>query len=126
MSKKDSLMATFNEFRDALFASDVGVLDRILAEDYRGYNLRGELEGREVVLGAYAPGVVSLDQFEVRDLQVDVLGEVGIFTGVGYIAGSYEGEGWKHYLRFCDVYVDREGAWKLLLSHATPTGTDSD
>jgi len=121
MSRKEDMMATFQEFRDALFASDVGVLDRILAEDYRGYNLRGELEGREVVLGAYAPGVVSLDKFEVRELQVDLFEDVGIFTGMGYIAGSYDGESWEHYVRFCDIYVDRKGAWKLLLSHATPT-----
>jgi ketosteroid isomerase-like protein len=126
MSKKEALMATFQEFRDALFASDVPVLDRILAADYRGYNLRGDLEGREVVLEAYAPGAVSLEKFEVRELQVDVVGEVGIFTGKGYIAGSFGGEGWEHYLRFCDIYVDREGAWKLLLSHATPTEPDSD
>ena len=124
MSKKDSLMATFHEFRDALFASNVGVLDRILDDDYRGYNLRGELEGREVALGAYAPGAVSLETFEVRDVQVDVIGEVGIITGEGYIAGSYEGEDWEHHLRFCDIYVDREGTWKLLLSHATPTEAD--
>jgi ketosteroid isomerase-like protein len=126
MSREEALMATFHEFQDALFASDVEALDRILAQDYRGYNLRGDLEGREVVLGAYAPGGVSLETFEVRDLQVDVIGEVGIFTGTGYIAGSYDGESWEHHLRFCDIYVDRSGAWKLLLSHATPTESDSD
>ena len=126
MSRKEALMATFHEFRDALFASDVGVLDRILAQDYRGYNLRGELEGRDVVLGAYAPGGVSLETFEVRELQVDLIGEVAIFTGKGYIAGSYDGVDWEHYLRFCDIYVDRGGTWRLLLSHATPTEPDSD
>lgn len=125
MSRKEALVETFHEFRDALFASDVAVLDRILAADYRGYNLRGELEGREVVLEAYSPGGVSLEKFEVGEPQVDVIGEVGIFTGTGYIAGSYGGEGWEHYLRFCDIYVDREGTWKLLLSHATPTLTHS-
>ena len=124
MSRETRLRATFDDFRDALFAQDVEALDGILATDYRGYNLRGRLEDRGVVLAAYAPGVVSLETFEVQELQVDVHGEVGIITGKGYVAGSYQGESWEHDLRFCDVYADRDGDWKLLLAHATPMEPD--
>lgn len=120
MTKEERVLGSFEAFRDALFASDVEVLDRILAEDYRGYNLRGDLEGREVVLGAYAPGAVSLEQFDVRELRVEVFGEVGIITGKGYVAGSFAGDGWEHHLRFCDIYVERGEEWILHLSHATP------
>lgn len=120
MTREDAVLATFHEFRDALFASDVQVLDRLLDGAYRGYNLRGGLEGREVVLEVYAPGSVSLETFEVEELHVDVMGEVGILTGRGYIAGSSQGVAWEHHLRFCDIYVDRAGEWKLFLSHATP------
>jgi hypothetical protein len=126
MTRQDTLVAVFHEFRDALFASDVEVLDRILAADYRGYNLQGHLEGREVVLEAYAPGAVSLEVFDVEELQVDLVGEVGMLTGKGYIAGSYAGEPWQHHLRFCDIYLDREGAWELFLAQATPMEPDRD
>ena len=120
MSRNEAVLATFQDFRDALFASDVQALDRILDGAYRGYNLRGELEGREVILGAYAPGEVSMETFDVEEVQVDIMGGVGIVTGKGYVAGSFQGTPWEHHLRFCDVYVERAGEWKLFLSHATP------
>lgn len=120
MSQEDDLLDTFHRFRDALFASDTEALDRLLASDYRGYNLRGEFEGREVILEAYRPGAVSLEVFEVRDLQVEVLGEVGIITGVGFISGSFAGEPWEHDLHFLDLYRNGNAGWELLVSHATP------
>ena len=126
MNRQQTLVAAFDEFRDALFASDVEVLDRILAADYRGYNLQGHFEGREVVLEGYAPGAVVLEVFDVAELHVDVVGDVGMLTGKGYVAGSFEGEPWEHHLRFCDIYLDREGAWELFLSQATPMEPDQD
>ena len=114
------VLAAFAAFRDALFAQDVEALDRLLAIDYRGYNLQGHLEGREVVLAAYAPGGVSLERFDVSDLQDHVVGSLGVLTGEGVVAGSSDGYPWYHRLRFCDVYELRDGAWRLLLSHATP------
>ena len=126
MNRQETLVAAFDEFRDALFASDVAALDRILAADYRGYNIQGHLEGREVVLEGYAPGAVVLEVFDVSELHVDIVGEVGMLTGKGYVAGSFEGEPWEHHLRFCDIYLDREGAWELFLSQLTPMEPDQD
>ena len=117
---KDALLSVFNRFRDALFACDTATLDTLLARDYRSYNLRGELEDREVVLDAYRPGAATLTEFEVHELEIEVFSEVGIITGKGYVAGTWAGESWCHHLRFCDVYVNRDGRWQLFLSHATP------
>ena len=117
---KEALLATFHRFRDALYACDTGTLDALLAEDYRSYNLRGEPEDRDVVLNAYRPGLAELTDFEVSELQIEVFSEVGIITGKGFVAGRWRGEPWSHHLRFCDIYVDRDGIWQILLSQATP------
>lgn len=120
MSAKDEVLSTFQRFRDALYKCDTQELDRLLAQDYRGYNLAGHLEGRDLILEAYAPGRTVLERFETDELHVDVIGEVGILTGKGYISGHYEEEPWEHTLRFCDVYVRRDDGWQLFLTHATP------
>jgi ketosteroid isomerase-like protein len=117
---RESLLQAFQRFRDALFACDTETLDALLTDNYRGYNLRGEPEDRNVVLKVYRPGAAQLTDFEVEELRVEVFSEVGIVTGRGYVAGSWQGHPWSHHLRFCDVYVLREGDWLLLLSHATP------
>jgi hypothetical protein len=117
---KESLFRTFQRFRDALFACDTEALGALISDDYRGYNLRGEPEDRHVVLEAYRPGVAQLTHFEVEELSTEVFSEVGIITGRGYVAGTWKGHPWSHHLRFCDVYLLREGNWMLWLSHATP------
>jgi len=120
MPTEADVLNTFHRFRDALLANDVDTLDRLLAQDYRGYNLRGELEGRELILQAYSPGIVTMDRFETDDLRVEVIGEVGIVTGCGIVEGTAGGERWKHDLRFCDIYRDGTAGWELYLSFATP------
>lgn len=119
MSPDDELLSAFHGFRDALMANDIERLDALLAQDYRGYNLRGGLEGRELILQVYSPGVVTMDRFETDDLRIEVHGDIGIITGKGYVAGSAGGERWEHELRFCDVYRHGDTGWQLYLSHAT-------
>ena len=120
MSSDDEIMSVFSRFRDALLANDVDTLEAIMAPDYRGYNLRGVLEGPDVVLQAYSPGVVKMDRFETRELRVEIFGEIGILTGCGFVAGSAGGEQWEHDLRFCDIYRRTGERWQLHLSFATP------
>lgn len=119
-SDQHEVSDAFNRFRDALLACDTAALDGLLAPDYRGYNLQGELEDREVVLQAYRPGETALETWEVKDLRIDVFGEIGLVTGRGHVAGTWKGHPWAHHLRFCDIYLSREGAWRLYLSQATP------
>ena len=120
MSHDADIMAAFYRFRDALMAQDTQALDELMAIDYRSYNLRGHLEERDLVLDVYRPGGASLEEWDLTDLQLEVFPEVGILTGRGRIAGSSQGHTWSHDLRFCDVWVLREGAWQILLSQATP------
>lgn len=119
METEVKILACFHAFRDALMANDTDALDGLMTKGYRAYNLRGELEGRELVLETYGPGTTTLDTWEVSDLQVEVFTEIGILTGKGFLAGSWNGQGWSHHLRFCDVYVREDGVWRLHLSQAT-------
>lgn len=124
MSAEAEVLNSFFRFRDALLANDVATLDALLAPDYRGYSLRGELEGRDLILQVYASGSVTMERFETDDLRVETFGVIGIVTGGGVVEGSTSGERWKHELRFCDIYRHGEAGWQLYLSHATPVGSE--
>ena len=119
MPKEDKLLDTFHRFQFALISNDTEELGRLLAPGYRGYSLRGELEGRNAVLKAWGPGGISMDEFSYRDLRIDIRGEVGILAGNGFVAGSFQGEPWEHHLHFCDLYVNGPEGWQVLVSHST-------
>jgi ketosteroid isomerase-like protein len=118
MDKEKELLDAFHRFQNALVANDIQELDRLIAPDYRGFSLRGELEDRDAVLRAWKPGGVSMEDFSYTDLRVDIRGDVGILTGRGFVGGTYQGHRWEHNLRFCDLYSKTEEGWKIFLSHS--------
>jgi ketosteroid isomerase-like protein len=119
MTGRKEILDVFNQLRDALISCDQDSLQRIYAEDYKGFNIRGEEETRDLVFRYYRPGGVQLSRYETSDLDVRVVGETGIVTGLGKIEGSYEGYTFTHSLRFMDIFIHRDGRWQYYLSHAT-------
>ncbi len=122
MSSEEQLMLTFDRFRDALFDSDTKALREIVAEDYQGFDPQGQVRDYEMVLEAYRPGGVKLEAYEVEDLEKRIVGDVGIITGKGRIQGTYAEHEFAHHVRFLDLYVQKNGRWRLYLSQVTPLG----
>ena len=119
MGKEDEVRKAFNAFQGALISNDTSALDRLMAPDYRGYSIRGELEERQAVLDLWGSGAVSMDHSSYEGLEIEVRGDVGIVTGQGFLSGKYEGTGWEHQIHFCDLYANSPMGWQLFLSHST-------
>ena len=119
MSPTDDVLRAFYDIRDALRAPDPDALDSLIAEDYRGFDLRGGVEYRETILDFYRPGVARLEKFEVNDLRTYLSENLGIVTGLGSLSGRFGGDSFDHAVRFCDVFVFREERWQLLFTQMT-------
>ncbi len=119
MGKESELLNTFNSVKEALMTNNTNVLKSLLSKDYQGNNLRGDIENRALVLEAYKPGGVILNRFDVNDLDIKVIGNVGIITGRGYISGVYENVVFEHDVRFLDIYVRKVSKWQYYMSQTT-------
>ncbi len=117
---KERLLETFDQFRDAMFRNDTAMIDRLMADEYVGFDPAGNPQDKKLSLESYQPGMVKLDKYEVQDVDVMVIGEVGIITGKGFIHGTFSGTEFDDRLRFIDIYIHREGRWQLYLSQVTP------
>ena len=89
MSDKESLLEVFERIRQALFDCDTGSLQELIAEDYVGYDPAGNPQDLGMTLEAYQPGAARLDRYDVEDVEVRIIGEVGVITGKGYIHGTF-------------------------------------
>jgi len=123
---RDALLAASGAVRDALLAGDTEALRELYAEDFRSHSLRGEVEGRDAVLEAFGPGGVKLDMFEVEGLEVEILGDVGLLTGLGSISGSYDRTEFRHRVRFVDIFLRRDGRWRYHFSQSTEIVPDPE
>ena len=119
LSEKDRLLEVFDKFRDALFSNDVQTMKDLMAEDYIGYDPLGNPQDKSISIDAYQPGRAKLDTYDVDDLEVRIIGEVGIITGKGHIHGTFAGSEFEHRLRFLDLYINRDGKWQLYMSQVT-------
>lgn len=124
MSLEEQLLLTFESFREALFDSDAKALREMIAEDYLGFDPQGQPQDMKMILEAYRPGGVKLNQYNVKDLETRIIGDVGIITGQGRIQGTYASHEFGHHVRFLDLYVLRDGRWRLYLSQVTPLKED--
>jgi Domain of unknown function (DUF4440) len=119
MSKENEVLRAFRAVKDALMGNDVETLSELFAEDYRGFNLGGGVDSRALVLEAYQPGSVKLEKAETQELNVEVIGEVGIVSGTAYLCGHFGDHFFEHDFRFMDVFVLRDGKWVYYLSQGT-------
>lgn len=120
MDAKENLLAAFQELRGALLTNDVEKLEQLIARDYIGYDLHGNPQDVKITLEAYQPGLSNLDKYDVEDIEVRIIGDVGIITGKGYVHGTFAEFEFEHSLRFMDIYILRDGRWQFYLSQVTP------
>jgi hypothetical protein len=124
MNDRELLLGTFEKLRKSLFDCDVESLRGLIAEDYVGYDPRGNPQDLAKTFEVYKPGGAKLDRYDVEDLDVRIVGEIGIISGKGYIHGTFADVEFEHHLRFLDLYIKRDGSWKLYLSQVTPLETE--
>jgi len=122
---REGLLAAFRAVRDALLSGDGEAIRELYAENFRSHSIRGDVEGRQAVLDAYGPSGLRLDMLEVEDLAVEVVGEVGLLTGLGSISGRYDATEFRHRVRFVDIYRWRDGRWCFYFSQSTEIASDS-
>ncbi len=119
MSTTGEVLEAFHDVSAALKAPDPKALDSLIAEDYRGFDLRGYVEEREAILDFYRPGHARMEEFEVNDLRTHVSATLGVVTGLGTLTGLYRGDRFKHVVRFCNIFVHRNSRWQLLFTQST-------
>ncbi len=119
MSATDEVLQAFYDIRDALKKPDPHALGRLIAEGYRGFDLRGNVENREAILEFYRPGVARLEEFDVNDLRTHVSGNLGVVTGIGSLSGRFGGDIFEHTLRFCDIFELHDSRWQLIFTQNT-------
>jgi len=119
MEKEKTLLAAFEEFKEALIECNVNILERIISDDYQGFSLHGTIESKEEILQAYKPGNISLSEYAVEDIKYEVSNSIGIITGKGKIEGRYGEYEFQHDVLFTDIFKFVNDRWLYYKSHVT-------
>ena len=119
MSTEASLLEAAQCLAEAERQGNVRDLEALIAADYTGYDPAGRPQDRRGVMRAYAEGHVRVTALRQSELRAQVIGEVGLVTGVSALQGRQREESFEFTLRFLDVYAWRDGRWQLIASQDT-------
>ncbi|MGH9679619.1 MAG: nuclear transport factor 2 family protein [Candidatus Acidiferrales bacterium] len=105
---------------EALPKSDVPALEKIYADDLAYINAKGETLTKQQHLAEVKARTLHFVSFQHNDVQVHMVGDTGIVTGISTSAVSYDGKVSTHPRRFMNVYVKTDGRWLCAAHMETP------
>ncbi|MEM6522011.1 MAG: nuclear transport factor 2 family protein [Cyanobacteria bacterium P01_C01_bin.70] len=90
--------------RDAMLSSDIAVLDRLIADDLLFTNHLGQIMTKQADLDAHRQGLIAIDNLDLTDQQMRIMGEVAIVSVQAHIVGKFAGEPTDIRLRFTRIW----------------------
>ena len=106
--------------RQAMMASDVPTLERLLADDLMFTNHLGQRMTKQDDLAAHRSGTMVINHLEPFDQHIKMLGTVAVVNVAARIVGTFAGNPFEETLRFTRVWqAMAPGTWQIIAAHAT-------
>ncbi len=122
-SAQTPTIETFRQMERQLAAAymkgDRQFVDDLLADDWTSISYRGELWTKARVLAMFDGARPPMSKNEIEVDNVRVLGDVAIVTGRSLAEGRVDGHDISIEQRYTDIYVKRDGRWRVVSSQGT-------
>ena len=107
------LTAQADRWDKAIVRKDRAAIADNMAEDFRQIDGDGDFEDK----ASFVDGVVSpklqIDPYTVEDFDVRIYGDVALLSGRTRMTGRYDGKPFTTNYRYIDVYVRKDGRWRI-------------
>jgi ketosteroid isomerase-like protein len=97
---------------------DIKKVSQILADNFHFTGTRGHLISREEWLSMIPK--MNLVKFDRSDIQVRLLGDTAVLTGVVDLENKLPDKTVAGVYRYADLFVYKDGRWQVFYSHFTP------
>jgi ketosteroid isomerase-like protein len=106
------------QLRQAMLASDVNVLNELLAPDIIITNHLGALLAKQDDIAAHQSGLIKIDELTPSDRQIKIHGETAIVSVRMQLSGRYNNSPANGDFRFTRVWaVSAHGTWHIVAAH---------
>lgn len=111
---KAQLKALADAWDVALVRKDRAAIEAHMAEDFRQIDGAGNIETKASFVADLVSPELRIDPYTVEDFEVRLYGDVALLSGRTRMTGSYQGKPFSSHYRYIDVYVRRNGSWKIV------------
>lgn len=123
-------VATLTRISDAwdkaIVRKDEKAIADNMAEDFRQIDGSGNLETKKSFVAGILDPKLAIDPYTVEDFEVRLYGDTALLSGRTRMTGTYDGKPFTSDYRYIDVYVRRDGVWKIVsvqITRMTPPPT---
>jgi ketosteroid isomerase-like protein len=118
MTIEAQIIQTEERLRKAMLASDVKVLDELLAPEIIITTHLGELLGKQDDLAAHKSGAFKIHELNPSEQYIQVYGEMAIVSVRMQISGSYHDSPANGDFRYTRVWaISKKGTWHIVAVH---------
>lgn len=113
------LTAQADAWDKAIVAKNAAAVATNVAPDFAQIESGGAVIGRDEFVEDLLDPTLRIDPYVVEDFSVRVYGDTALLTGRIRMTGVAEGKPFASHFRYIDVYVKRDGAWKVVSIQVT-------
>jgi ketosteroid isomerase-like protein len=103
-----------NHWDQVIVAKQEKAIADNMAEDFRIIDGHGNVENKTQFVAGVMDAKLTIDPYTVEDFEVRFYGDVALLSGRTLMTGTYDGEKFTSNYRYIDIYVKRDGAWKIV------------
>ena len=108
------LTAQADAWDKAIVAKSASAVAANVAPDFAQIESGGAVIGRDEFIKDLLDPTLRIDPYKVEDFGIRVYGDTALLTGRIRMTGFSEGKPFASHFRYIDVYVKRDGAWKVV------------
>jgi ketosteroid isomerase-like protein len=116
---KAQLTAQADAWDQAIVAKNAAAVAANVAPDFTQIESGGAVIGRDEFIKDLLDPTLRIDPYKVEDFGIRVYGDTALLTGRIRMTGVSEGKPFVSHFRYIDIYVKREGAWKVVSIQVT-------
>jgi len=121
VSPSEELARQADAWDKAIIRKDRAAIAENMAEDLRQISARGDVAGKAAFLDAITSPKLVINPYGVEDMDIRFYGDsVALVSGRTRMTGSYDGKAFGSHYRYIDVYVRKEGKWRVSSVQITP------
>ena len=85
-----------------------------MAEDFRMIDGQGNVENKQQFVDGILDAKLTIDPYTVEEFDVRLLGDTALLSGRTRMTGKHDGQPFESNYRYIDIYVRRNGVWKIV------------
>jgi ketosteroid isomerase-like protein len=109
-----TLTGLSNDWDKAIVRKDEKAIADNMAEDFRQIDGYGNLETKQSFVKGIVDPKLTINPYTVEEFEVRLYGDTALLSGRSHLTGTYEGKAFESNYRYIDIYVRKNGAWKIV------------